>query len=61
MPRRMREAGMSYGGGGSYNSKSKKPKGMSYMYGGSHMGNPDPRMEAARFKGSSSMKRRRGM
>jgi len=52
---------MSYGGGGSYNSKSKKPKGMSYMYGGSHMGNPDPRMEAARFKGSSSMKRRRGM
>tara|TARA_R100000231_G_scaffold10162_2_gene12443 strand:+ start:562 stop:738 length:177 start_codon:yes stop_codon:yes gene_type:complete len=58
MPRRMREAGMSYGYGGS-KSKSKKPKGM--MYGGSHMGNPDPRMEAARFKGSSSMKRRRGM
>jgi len=49
---------MSYGYGGS-KSKSKKPKGM--MYGGSHMGNPDPRMEAARFKGSSSMKRRRGM
>jgi hypothetical protein len=49
---------MKYGMGG---SKKKKAMGMGMgymMYGGSH--NMDPRMEAARFKGSSSMKKNRG-
>jgi|TARA_A100001391_G_C5056958_1_gene274989 hypothetical protein len=48
---------MNYRAGG--DKKKPKTMGMGYMmYGGSH--NMDPRMEAARFKGSSSLKRSRG-
>ena len=55
MPGHNKKSNYRMGGG------KKKPKtmGMGYMmYGGSH--NMDPRMEAARFKGSSSLKRSRG-